>query len=207
MADRSVSSRRATDQRRGEVLRAAYELFALRGFAATRLEDIAERAGVAKGTVVLHFPTKEALFAAVVESQVLPSVTEAERIAAAEGPALPRIAAFARWLHRELRETPLAGVIKLMIAEAGNFPELTRSVHERLSLRARHALAAVFAQGMAGGELRACDPHLAARLLVEPILMRAIWRLSFAHIDPVDDDAWIDTHLAIFHDGIVRRPT
>lgn len=207
MSDRSViGPATSSTSRRSAVLQAAFELFTARGFAAARIEDIARRAHVGKGTVLLYFPTKESLFATVIETYALPAVVEVERLAdASETAAVLRIKEFAEWLHRQLSTTPLGGVLRLIVVEARNFPDLTQTVQERLLLRAQRALSRIFEQGMKAGELRALEPDLAAQLLVQPILFRAIWRQSFAENDTIDEQRWLNTHLAIFSQGVLRE--
>ncbi len=118
--------RRRKEARPEEILSAALESFAARGFAATRIEDVAARAGISKGTLYLYFDGKEELFKAVVRQALLPNLARIEALAATfEGPS-------ALLLERLL--ATIAGVInsrvgaipKLVIAEAGNFPDLAR---------------------------------------------------------------------------------
>lgn len=200
-------SAKARTDRHAEVLKAAFTLFLERGFAATRLEDVAVQAGVAKGTVVVHFPTKEALFTAVVVEHVAPSVQRAEALRDAPGSPRERIVGLVRFIHDSLLDPHVGGIPKLIVAEVGNFPELARGFHEQVCLRSRSAVTELVSQGIAAGEFRVVDPGLAARLLLDPLIMHAIWRHSLGRYEPgaVDSRAFLDTHLDIFLRGIAAK--
>ncbi len=117
---------RRKEARPAEIVAAALQLFSDRGFAATRLEDVATVAGVSKGTVYLYFESKEQLFEAVVREAIAPNIDRAEEMVDAfEGPTPELFRALFELLGTVL-ETPLTGVVKLLIAESGNFPQLAR---------------------------------------------------------------------------------
>ena len=207
MSDQSVIPRPSRQARHDELITAAFNLFVERGFAATRLEDVAHLAGVAKGTVVIHFPTKEALFTAVVLEHVEPTVQRAESLRDAPGSPRDRIIGLARFLHDSLQDPHVGGIPKLIVAEVGNFPELARSFHEQVCARSRCAVTDLIKQGVVAGEFRAVDPGLAARLLLDPLIMHAIWRHSLGRYEPdgVDSGSFLDTHLDIFLRGIAAE--
>jgi AcrR family transcriptional regulator len=207
MSDQSVSARPSKQARHEELISAAFSLFIERGFAATRLEDVALKAGVAKGTVVVHFPTKEALFTAVVLEHVTPSVQRAESLRDAPGSPRERIVGLVRFIHDSLQDPHVGGIPKLIVAEVGNFPDLGRSFHEQVCERSRMAVTELIRQGIAAGEFRIVDPGLAARLLLDPLIMHAIWRHSLGRYEPdcVDSRAFLDTHLDIFLRGIAAE--
>jgi AcrR family transcriptional regulator len=129
---------RRKDARPGELMSAALEVFAERGFAATRLEEVAQRAGVSKGTVYLYFESKEALFKAAVESAVLPALEAGEALAAdhTQRPS-EALRAFVFWWWEKVGASKLGALPKLLVAEVGNFPELGKWFHENLIMRDR----------------------------------------------------------------------
>ncbi len=204
MPDQSVIPRPSKQARHEELITAAFTLFVERGFAATRLEDVAHLAGVAKGTVVIHFPTKEQLFTAVVIEHVAPTVQRAESLRDTPGSPRERIVALLRFIHDSLQDPHVGGIPKLIVAEVGNFPELARDFHEQVCARSRSAVSELISQGIAAGEFRVVDPGMAARLLLDPLIMHAIWRHSLGRYEPeaVDSQAFLDTHLDIFLRGI-----
>ena len=207
MSARQAASRPSKQARHDELISAAFALFLERGFAATRLEDVAHHAGVAKGTVVVHFPTTEALFTAVVIEHVAPTVQRAESLRDAPGSPRERIVALVRFIHASLLDPHVGGIPKLIVAEVGKFPELARGFHEQVCNRSRCAVAELVRQGIAAGEFRVIDPGLTARLLLDPLIMHAIWRHSLGRYEPeaVDSQAFLDTHLDIFLRGIAAK--
>src|SRR5438045_6738694 len=119
--------RRRKDARPEEILGAALEVFTDRGFAATKLEDVAKRAGVTKGTIYLYFDSKEALFKALIRETIVPVIAQGEALAQSfAGSARELLEQLVREYWRLIGETKLAGIPKLMMAEAATFPECTR---------------------------------------------------------------------------------
>lgn len=186
----------AKEKRRRALLAAALDEFVERGFAAARMDDIAARAGLSKGTLYLYFDSKEAVFAGLVDAVALPNVAQMEAFLK-ETPsaraALKRLMAF---LPHLVRDTPLPHLAKVLIADAGAFPEVARRYRTQVIDRVLAAIAALLERGRAAGELAVDDPALTARLVVAPVLMSAVWRVVFES-DPaahVDLDALFATH-------------
>lgn len=168
--------RRRKDERPAEIVAAALDVFAARGFAASRLDDVAARAGISKGTLYLYFRSKDELFKAVVRETLLPNIALAEaRIATADGPTAELLMGVLRGLVG-VAGTRLGAIPKLIIAEAGNFPDLARFYIEEVIGRGLRLFAGLLARGAARGEFRRVDPALAAPVLAAPILLMAIWK-------------------------------
>lgn len=195
--------RRRKEARPNELVEAALHCFLEHGFAATRLEDVAKRAGVSKATVFLYFDGKEALFRAVVSGTLAPIVAEQERMVAAWNGSSTDLM---RTLLRELwqrRADPLDRLPKLIVAEVGNFPELARFYADEVVARCRRMLTSVYARGVARGEFRPLPNADAARLAVVPLFFAAIWRHSLQPYDRGSDlDALFATHLDVYLRGI-----
>lgn len=174
MAQATGSPRkRRKEARPAELTTAAMALFAERGYAATRLEDIAQRAGVSKGTLYLYFSSKEALFKAVIEEGILPVL-----VAGHAGSAFELLAGLIATWWRSIGETPFSGVPKLMMAEAGNFPEVAIYYHDQVIRRGRALMTQVLERGVATGEFRPLSVESYVDVVISPILMLAIWRHS-----------------------------
>jgi len=172
--------RRRNEALPAELTSAALALFGERGFAATRLEDVAARAGVSKGTVYLYFRSKEELFKAVIREGILPVLDEGTALVAQhQGNSLELLRLMLERWWRLIGETELAGVPKLMVSEARNFPELASFYNEQVIERGRQLLAVVLRRGIDAGEFRQMDVDVACDLVIAPLLMRAIWRFSF----------------------------
>jgi AcrR family transcriptional regulator len=201
--------RRRKEARPAEILTAALASFAERGFAATRLEDVAARAGVTKGTLYLYFRSKEELFKAVVRQSLVPSIARGEAIVAQSDE--PSIALIERLLLEwaKLGTTPLSAIPKLILTEAGNFPELARFYHQEVVQRSMALFQAVLRRGVERGEFRPLDGELVTRCLVAPLLLAMLWRHSFeAHAKgTLDVSALCRTHIDLLKHGLTRgRP-
>src|SRR5690606_16924851 len=150
----------------------ALDLFVERGYAATRLEDVAARAGVSKGTLYLYFTNKEELFKAVIRENVLPVIGEAEnQFSHFEGSSVDLLRTFILGWWERLGNTKLSGITKLMIAESNNFPEVTRYYHDEVIERGQAVLARVIARGIERGEFREVDVTRTMNVVCAPVLM------------------------------------
>ena len=197
--------RRRKDARPAELLAAALELFVDKGFAATRLTDVAARAGVAKGTLYLYFDSKEALFRAVVEQGIVPlfAAAENEMDGYAGGSAELLCHFLTRW-QQQIGATRLAGLYKLIIAEAHNFPELAQYYHDQVIVRGRALLGAVLQRGIASGEFRAVDVDSTINVVIAPLLMLIVWRFSLSACGPdeIDSEVLLQTHFDLLVHGL-----
>jgi AcrR family transcriptional regulator len=180
--------RRAEDRPR-EICAAALEVFAEKGFAAARLDEIARRAGVSKGTLYLYFKDKEDLFRAVVRDAIAPNVAAiTEAISTMRAPFADVVRMFlAGFAEREAR-LPLGAVAKMVIGESRNFPELARVWHDEVASKAIGGLAAFVKGAQERGEVRAGDPRLYAFSLMGPMVLGALWRATLvpAGGEPLD---------------------
>lgn len=199
---------RRKDARPQELLAAALDLFVERGFASTRLEDVARRAGVSKGTLYLYFSNKEELFKAVVRENIVPVIGAAEdAIAGFEGHSadLLRQVLMAWW--DRLGATKASGIIKLITAEAGNFPDLANFYREEVIERGAAMIAGLLTRAVARGEFRPVDPVIMTQVLIAPILMLMTWKHSIGPCDEADLNpaAFLDAFLGMALDGLLPR--
>jgi AcrR family transcriptional regulator len=168
--------RRAEDRPR-EICTAALEVFSEKGFAAARLDEIARRAGVSKGTLYLYFKDKEDLFRAVVRDTMAPNIGAiATAAATAEAP----FADIVRMLLPNFADiagrVPVGGVAKMVIGESRNFPELAKVWHDEVASKALGLIAGMIAAAQKRGEVRPGDPRFHAFTLMGPMLMGVLWR-------------------------------
>jgi AcrR family transcriptional regulator len=199
---------RRKDARPGEIAAAALELFTEKGFAATRMDDIAARAGVSKGTIYLYFENKEALFKAAVEATMTPALEAAEALVAADGkPAAEMLRCFVFGWWEMVGSTTLGGVPKLLVAESQNFPELARWFHENMISRAHRAVVRIVEHGVARGEFRATEPLTAARIIFSPMFSFIVWRRAFAGcmVDLPEPEAYLNQAVDILVHGLAAR--
>lgn len=170
---------RRKDARPSELTAAALDLFVEKGFAATRMEDIASRAGVSKGTLYLYFPTKDELFKAVIRDALLPVLAGAEqRLAVHAGSAEMLLRELIRAWWISVGSKPIGGIPKLMVAEARNFPELAAFYYEEVISRGLNLMRAVLERGVVSGEFRQLDLETMPHVAFAPLIMFAIWRHS-----------------------------
>jgi AcrR family transcriptional regulator len=202
---------RRKESRPAELLDAALELFVERGYAATRLDDIASRAGVSKGTLYLYFANKEDLFKALVRENI---VTLLDRfraeIADSDAPATMLIERFLKQWWRDFGATKLSGICKLITAEAGNFPEVARFFHDEVILPNNALLGSIIARGIERGEFRPVDVETAAHLWISPLVMKAMWTHSFDLCriagTAVDPEHLLDVHLDLIRAALRPDP-
>ena len=201
----SCKWRRRKEARPLEIIDAALDLFVANGFKATKLDDVARRAGVSKGTVYLYFDSKESLFREVVKQVIVPEVEKAEQKARAfcgSQRELLELLILNWW--EVVGKTRLAGIPKLMISEAANFPELAEFYLDSVVSRARNLIADGIRSGVEAGEFRDCDPALTTRLLMAPLVFAVIWEKSLAVYDKeqYDIDEYLRIHIDVFFNGL-----
>ena len=199
--------RRAEDRPR-EICSAALAVFAEKGFAAAKLDEIARRAGVSKGTLYLYFKDKEELFRAVVRDNVSPNIDQlGDTILAADLPFSQIATMFLARLSVVAGTMPLGAVAKMVIGESGNFPELAKVWHDQVVSRALATMVALIEKAQKKGEVREGDPRLHAFSLMGPMLMGLIYRevIQPAGGAPVDLQALARQHAETLLSGLLRE--
>ncbi len=197
---------RRKEDRPAEITQAALAAFADKGYAATRVDEVAKRAGVSKGLLYLYFKTKEDLFKAVIRSFLSPRIDalisniEETELSAEEflrGPFL----AFAR----SLPKSPAKILIRLMIAEGPKHPDLTAWYWDNVVSRALAALRTLIKRGVANGEFRESALIEFPQLLVTPVFFSVIWMIIFQSHSNLDTDRFIEAHVGMVLDSIKVR--
>ncbi|HWE98954.1 MAG TPA: TetR/AcrR family transcriptional regulator [Caulobacteraceae bacterium] len=201
--ERAAPRRRRKADRPGEIIAAAIEVFVEQGFGAAKLEEVARRAGVAKGTVFVYFPTKEALFRAVARSVLDGDLGGVAAVADLDRPAAELVAAVLAQAA-VLGQSPVAGVVRLIIAEAKSFPDLAQVWHDEVVARALAIITLVIERAQARGEIRAGDPRLYAFSILGPMLAAVLFRQVFADAGAALPDlpALARQHAATIIDGL-----
>jgi AcrR family transcriptional regulator len=188
---------RRKDARPGELAAAAVELFVERGFSATRLDDVAKRAGVSKGTLYLYFDSKEDLFKCVVREGIVSKIADYEEFMRTyEGSSADLLRHLLKTWWEQIGSTKLGGITKLMMSESGNFPDLAKFYHDEVIHRGTALFSTVLQRGIDAGEFRAVPLHLAPRICCAPVVMLMLWRNSFdlCGTHEMDPDEYIETH-------------
>ena len=198
---------RRPDDRTGEIIRAALELFVTRGFAATKLEDVARAAGVSKGLPYVYFRSKEDLFKAVIAEAIGdPLVRATAFVDSFDGPAEQLLRELVA-MFRLFAESPSGGVVKLILAEAGNFPEVARFFCADFDVRGRARFAQTLRHGIARGEFRPlADVEATAIIIAQPLAMHSIWTRTLAPYDgrAPSNDQFYESYLDLVLQGLRR---
>jgi AcrR family transcriptional regulator len=200
---------RRADERPREICAAALEVFAEKGFAAAKLDEIARRAGVSKGTLYLYFKDKQELFRAVVRSAIVPNIEAiTSAVSALNAPVSDVVRMFLDGFAEREARLPVGAVAKIVIGESRNFPELARVWHDEVASKAIGALAAFVERAQQRGEVRAGDPRLYAFSLVGPMVLGALWRATLvpAGGQPLDLEALAKQHAETVLSGL-REPS
>lgn len=200
--------RRRKAARPQEILDAALLLFAEKGFAATRLEEIAARAGVSKGTIYLYFESKQAVFKALVQEKLAGRIGGfAEMLRTYEGSSAELLTLLLRNFGTIVGTSELVVLPKIVISEAGNFPELARMYREEIVARGLGLLGEVVERGIKRGEFKPIPKEHAARLAAAPLLMIAIWRTTFEKFDdePYDYQGLVEAHITTLLQGLAEE--
>lgn len=169
----------AKDGRRESLLNAALEEFYERGFAAAKMEAVAGRAGLSKGTVYLYFDSKKGLFQALIESLTAPNLAQLEMIAELAPSledAMDRIAVLAPII---VKTSNLPKLMKVLIGDSHLFPDLIRDYRTSVLDRLLAFMARVLEAARDRGEIEIEDPALTARLLVAPMALSGMWEAVF----------------------------
>ena len=198
--------------RPAELLAAALNLFVERGYANTRLEDVAARAGVSKGTLYLYYANKEELFKAVVRTGLVSPLLEAREVVAHfPGSAGELLGLVVHGWWARIGNTALSGIPKLIMAEARNFPQIAQFYFEEVIQPGQATMAEVIQRGIDSGEFRAVNAMHAAHLLTAPFLLIGSWRTSMADaantMDPrfIDGPAVLELHLEMLKRGLAAE--
>ena len=197
---------RRKDARPSELASAALELFVERGFAATRLDDVAKRAGVSKGTLYLYFDSKDDLFKAIIREGIVSRFVEFEaHMRAYEGSSADLMRLLVKTWWQQIGATKLAGITKLMLSEAGNFPELAKFYHDEVIQRGVAIYTAAIQRGIDSGEFRPIELEHTPHICAAPVLMLMLWRNSFdlCGIEKMDPDTYLDIHTDLLVRGLL----
>ncbi|MCW9024579.1 MAG: TetR/AcrR family transcriptional regulator [Gammaproteobacteria bacterium] len=196
--------KRRKEARPEEIMDAALELFAEKGFSATRMADVAKKAGISKGTLYLYFDNKEAIFRSVVQEMILPQVDQHDAmIANYTGSAESLLRELLHGWWQAVMETKLSAIPKLIISESGNFPEMAEFFVKKVVLRSRQTFIKVIQYGIDKGEFKPCNPITAARLAIAPLVHASIWMHSLKAFDENhSDEDYLELHINLLLQGL-----
>jgi AcrR family transcriptional regulator len=202
MTDAGPKWNRRKDARPGEIIEAALELFVLNGFAATKLTEVAQRAGVVKGTLYRYFDTKEELFRATVRHLVAANLALVEHAAPIDGTVAAVVPAMLRQLARGVTGSRIPAIVRMVLAESRAFPDLATIWEDEVVSPMLDGVAAIIAKGQESGEIRTGDPRFHALSVVGPMVTAVLYREVFGE----SDDGWPSLNaLALQHAETIVR--
>ena len=182
-------------ERRAAIVEAAMEEFVARGFAATRLDDIAKRAGVAKGTLYLHFKDKESMFEELIRTALVPLISRMAAPPTIAGPVRDAVEGFAETFIREIVSTRRGDIIRLIVSEGPRFPAIADFYFREVVSKGLTGMKALVQLAITRGEIKQREVAQFPQLIVAPAIVAVIWQSLFARHAPLDALAMFRVHL------------
>ncbi len=183
-------------ERRGAIIEAAMDEFIARGFAATRLDDVAKRAGVAKGTIYLHFKDKESMFEELIRTAIVPMVDRLWGTPPQPGASVrDMVEGFAKTFIEEVATTRRGDLVRLIVAEGPRFPEVADFYYREVVSRGLAGMRALIELGIARGEIKQKNLARFPQIMVAPALIAVIWQSLFSRHAPLDALEMFRVHL------------
>jgi AcrR family transcriptional regulator len=183
-------------ERRGAIIEAAMDEFIARGFAATRLDDVAKRAGVAKGTIYLHFKDKESMFEELIRTAIVPMITRLWGTPPQPGASVrDMVEGFAKTFIEEVATTRRGDLVRLIVAEGPRFPAVADFYYREVVSRGLGGMRALIELGIARGEIKQKNLARFPQIMVAPALIAVIWQSLFSRHAPLDALEMFRVHL------------
>lgn len=185
------------EARRCAIIDAALAEFTAQGFTSAKLDDVAVRAGIGKGTIYLYFDSKESLFEAVVRTHLIPD----EDMAAAymdsmnEGSAADVLARHFRHMYAFLKHDKVPPLLMMIQSETARFPKLAEFFYQEMIRPSQEVIRHILRKGVASGEFRADAEQVHSQLLFAPVMHSALWNLTYGNLAPLDLDQYAETHI------------
>jgi len=182
-------------ERRQAIIEAALDEFILRGFTATRLDDVARRAGVGKGTIYLHFKDKESMFEELIRTAIVPLIGRLHAPPPTGGSVRDAVEGFARTFVQEVATTRRGDIVRLVVAEGPRFPGIADFYYREVVSRGLAAMRALIDLGVARGEIKQQNLARFPQILVAPAIVAVIWQSLFSKHAPLDAAEMFRIHL------------
>jgi len=192
-------------QRQEEILKAAFDVFAAHGYAATRIDEVARQAGIAKGTIYLYFRNKERLFQAVVRN-LIPKRFDV-LVNTLPGPPVVLLRALLSQMYLNVvRNEKVRSIVRMLVAESGRFPQLAEIYHQEVIVPGMKAVHQVLMRGVAEGAFRKTGALDFPQIIAAPGLAAMLWQLLFAARHPLDLDVYMKAHVEFVLSSLKHSP-
>jgi AcrR family transcriptional regulator len=202
----ALPRQRRKDARPSEIIEAALVEFAAKGYAGTKLEDVAARAKISKATIYVYFEDKRTLFEACMKSRVGPVIENAEGlIDGFPGSTEDILRLLIQTIYMGLVSSDARVLLRIIIAESENFPFLAEMHYRNTVSKGKHVMERIIARGIARGEFRNGDYAKVPMLLAGPAIMVTVWTLLFQKIDPIEIDTALEAHIDLILNGIKMK--
>jgi AcrR family transcriptional regulator len=187
-----------SSERKEAILEAALCVFSERGFEAARMDEVAARAGIAKGTLYLHFADKEALFEELLRGVAEPVLEQIATLSELEGrPVTEVLRLFLKAAQTKIIDTKRVQILRLLVAEGHRFPRIAKFYHQHVVSRGRDTIVKLAKRGFENGELSSDALARFPQLFFAPVMMAAIWNGMFSEFDPLDVEGLFAEHARI----------
>lgn len=185
------------EARRSAIIDAALEEFTAQGFTAAKLDDVAVRAGIGKGTIYLYFDSKESLFEEVVRKHLMPDKDMAASYLAAmnEGTASEILARHFRHIYAFMKHAKVPPLLMMIQSETARFPKLAEFFYQEMISPSQEMIRLIVRKGVQSGEFRADAETAYPQLLFAPVMSSALWNLTYGNLAPLDLDNYAETHI------------
>lgn len=204
--EKKISRAEQKARRPQEILEAAFEEFTANGYAATRVEDVAARLGVTKGTIYLYFPTKDELFESMSRHMSAPFSNLRASVAALEGSYSDRLRALFHLAYRTVvDDRRMRELLRLSLAEGARFPHIVDRHHDEFVAPLEDAVGTLIKQGVSSGEFRQTAATNAPAVVISPVLHATVLRLMLADRRSFDEAAFIEAHIDLALNGLLQR--
>jgi AcrR family transcriptional regulator len=184
------------EARRNDIIEAGLLEFTAQGFTSTRLEDVAERAGIGKGTIYLYFDSKQKLFEEVVRKNLFSARDRAVSLVEEfSGTATELLIMHINNMYQFFNKDNIPQLLAVVIGEVNRFPELAEFFFNEMVGQGQGALSLIIQKGVKSGEFRDTDLKHYSQIMIAPIILGAIWKIQFDVFSPVDSEAYAKTHI------------
>jgi AcrR family transcriptional regulator len=196
------------EERMRTIRAAALDIFASRGFAAARLDDIARAASVAMGTIYLYFKSKDDLLESIVKSTIGVTLENFEQfVAASPASASQMLRMMGNVIATAIEDNDRRRVLHLVLSEGARFPAIADFYHREIISRGMRLMRAIVAKGIASGEFKSDELARFPQLAMAPALVATIWAIVFQRIETLDARAMLDAHFDLLLRALTRSPT
>jgi len=199
-------TRRRKDARPGEILSAGISEFEANGFHGANLARIAKSAGIAKGTIYLYYPSKEALFLAAIEEHINSVMGESEaELSAVEGTTRELLTRLLRNMYDRFVHGKAHPLFRVLLREGDRMPSVIRDYHAITVERGTKLLSKILERGVARGEVRPGPMLDTPQIIIAPAIFFAVHKMMFEDAQAIEFERFFEAHLDLLFNGVLAK--